>query len=177
MRGLAGWAFGAVAMGNLAGCATMDDAAPARVGEARLTFANGLPAGTAALLEDGDGLRVTVAATGMAPGPHGFHLHTTGKCEAPGFTSAGGHLNPDNRKHGALAAGGAHLGDLPNLQIAANGSGVGTEAVAGGRGALGAIFDADGTAVVVHASPDDYRTDPTGNAGARVACGVLKRTG
>ena len=128
-------------------------------------------------MNDGRGLRINISVTGMTPGPHGFHLHTTGKCEAPGFTSAGGHLNPDNRRHGTLAAGGAHLGDLPNLQVAANGSGSVTEVVPGGSGAMAAIFDADGTAVIVHVNADDYRTDPTGNAGDRVACGVISRTG
>ena len=161
----------------LLGCTTVDEVPLDAVGEARLTFADGRPAGTATLLNDARGLRITVNATGMTPGAHGFHLHTTGKCEAPGFTSAGGHLKPDNRKHGTLAAGGAHLGDLPNLQIGADGSGRATEVVPGGPGALEAIFDADGTAVVVHANADDYRTDPTGNAGDRVACGVFSRTG
>lgn len=160
-----------------AGCTAMDDVPLEPVGEARLSFANGSPAGTATLLRDARGLRITVAASGLAPGAHGFHLHTIGKCEAPGFTSAGGHLNPDNRKHGTLAPGGPHLGDLPNLQIGADGSGRATEVVPGGQGALGAIFDGDGTAVVIHAQPDDYRTDPTGNAGDRVACGVLNRAG
>lgn len=164
------------AAAGLAGCTGMDEVPPDPVGEARLSFANGSPAGAATLLNDARGLRIVVSATGMTPGAHGFHLHATGRCEAPGFTSAGGHLNPDNRKHGTLAAGGAHLGDLPNLQIGAGGSGRATEAVPGGRSALGAIFDEDGTAVVIHANPDDYRTDPAGNAGDRVACGVLSRT-
>lgn len=160
----------------LAGCTTLSDVPTSRVGQATLSFANGLPAGTAQLLRDGSGLRIAVAATGMTPGAHGFHLHTTGRCEAPGFTSAGGHLNPDGRKHGSQAPGGAHLGDLPNLQIGASGSGGATEAVAGGEAALAAIFDADGTAVVIHADPDDYVTDPAGNAGDRIACGVLRRS-
>ena len=158
----------------LAGCTTMADVPTTRVGQATLSFANGLPAGTAQLLRDGSGLRIAVAATGMTPGPHGFHLHTTGRCEAPGFTSAGGHLNPDDRNHGTLSPGGPHLGDLPNLQIGANGSGSMTEAVRGGEAALSTIFDADGTAVIIHAEPDDYRTDPSGSAGDRVACGVLR---
>lgn len=176
MRKLSGLTI-AVAAAGLTGCTTMSDVPLDPVGEARLSFADGRPAGTATLLNDASGLRISVTAMGMTPGAHGFHLHTTGKCEAPGFTSAGGHLNPDNRKHGTMAAGGAHLGDLPNLQIDAGGSGSATETVPGGRGALGAIFDGDGTAVVIHANPDDYRTDPTGNAGDRVACGVLSRTG
>ena len=170
---LAAMLAGSVAM--LAGCTTLADVPTSRVGQATLSFANGLPAGTAQLLRDGSGLRIVVAATAMAPGPRGFHLHTTGKCEAPGFTSAGGHLNPDGRKHGSQAPGGPHLGDLQNLEIGANGSGAATLEIAGGEAALAAIFDADGTAVVIHAAADDYRTDPTGNAGARVACGVLRR--
>lgn len=161
----------------LAGCTTMADVPAARVGQATLSFANGLPAGTAQLLRDASGLRIAVAATGMPPGPHGFHLHTTGRCEAPGFASAGGHLNPGGRKHGSQAPGGAHLGDLPNLQLGASGSAAATEAVPGGEATLAAIFDGDGTAVVIHANRDDHVTDPTGNAGERVACGVLRRTG
>lgn len=165
------------AAAGLAGCTTMDEPVLDPVAEARLTFADGSPAGIATLVSDANGLRIEMNATGMTPGAHGFHLHTTGKCEGPGFTSAGGHLNPGNRKHGNMAAGGAHLGDLPNLQIGSSGSGSAIETVPGGRTALGAIFDADGTAVIVHANPDDYRTDPTGNAGDRVACGVFSRTG
>ena len=161
----------------LSGCTTLDEVPLDAVGEARLSFADGRPAGTARLHNDARGLRIVVSATGMTPGAHGFHLHATGECKAPGFTSAGGHLNPDSRKHGTRAPGGAHLGDLPNLMIGASGSGSATEAVAGGRGALGAIFDSDGTAVVIHAGPDDYRTDPSGNSGDRIACGILTRTG
>lgn len=167
----------AAATASLVGCTTANDVPLDPVAEARLTFADGRPAGTATLLNDAAGLRIVVTAVGMSPGPRGFHLHTTGKCEAPGFTSAGGHLNPGNRKHGSLAAGGAHMGDLPNLVIGADGTGKATEPVPGGRDALGQIFDADGTAVVIHAQADDYRTDPTGNAGDRVACGVFTRTG
>lgn len=169
--------FLAASAAMLAGCTTIADVPTSRVSQATLSFANGLPAGTAQLLRDGSGLRIVLAATGMTPGSHGFHLHTTGKCEAPAFTSAGGHLNPDGRKHGSQAPGGPHLGDLPNLEIGAGGSGTASEPVAGGEAALAAIFDGDGTAVVVHAAPDDYRTDPTGSAGDRIACGVLRRAG
>lgn len=164
------------AAAGLAACTSVADVRTARVGQATLHFANGLPAGTAQLMSDGEGLHIAVAATGMTPGAHGYHLHTTGKCEAPSFTSAGGHLNPDGRKHGTEAPGGPHLGDLPNLQIGSSGTGAATEVVAGSDAALAAIFDGDGTAVVIHAGPDDYRTDPSGNSGDRVACGVLERT-
>lgn len=161
----------------LGACTTTTNMPLVPVGEATLTFANGQPAGRAVLSADRDGLRIDIRANGLTPGAHGFHLHTTGKCEAPGFTSAGGHLNPDARKHGTLAVGGGHLGDLPNLEVGANGSASTTYAIPGGAAAIAAIYDGDGTAVVIHANADDYRTDPTGNAGDRVACGVVKRPG
>ena len=165
-----------LAAAGLAGCTTVESVPTARVGQATLTFANGLPAGTAQLYSDGVGLRLAVAATGLTAGAHGYHLHTVGSCEAPDFTSAGGHLNPASHKHGSLSADGAHLGDLPNLEVGPGGSGASTEALPGTRDAvLADIFDSDGTAVVIHADADDYRTDPSGNAGKRVACGVMKR--
>lgn len=160
----------------LAGCASVG-AIPARpVGQARLSFANGLPAGTVQFLADGDSVSARVSVTGLAPGQHGFHLHTVGKCEAPDFLSAGPHLNPAGKAHGTMASGGAHLGDMPNLQVGANGTATATVVLAGPRDTtLAAIFDADGTAVVIHADPDDYRTDPSGNAGKRIACGVVTK--
>lgn len=177
MRKVKGLMIAMLATAGAAGCMSIDEAPLEPVGEAQLRFADGRPAGTATLLKDPRGLRLTVNVLSMAPGPRGFHLHTTGKCEAPGFASAGGHLKPDNRRRGTQAIGGAHLGDLPNLQITADGTGRATETVQGGAGALASIFDSDGTAIIVHADADDYRTDPTGNAGDRVACGVVNRTG
>ena len=167
----------------LSACATVENIADdvanelttEQVGTASLSFANGQPAGTARLLANGDQLSVAVTVNGMEPGPKGFHLHTTGACRAPDFTSAGGHLNPYNRTHGTQSAGGSHLGDLPNLQVHASGTASATVDVTGTRAsALEEIFDADGTAVVVHAGPDDYRSDPAGDAGSRIACGVLR---
>jgi Cu-Zn family superoxide dismutase len=160
----------------LVGCTTVDALPSDRVGETTLLFANGLPAGTVQLLSNGQTVTVAIAAAGMAPGEHGFHLHTTGKCTAPDFTSAGGHLNPGNKTHGSMSPGGKHLGDMPNLTIGANRTGS-TEVQLEGNASdvLEDIFEADGTAVVIHAGPDDYRSDPAGDAGARVACGVLKR--
>lgn len=167
-------AFAALA---LAGCTTVDSLPTDRVGEARLAFANGLPAGTVQLLSNGQAVTVAVAAVGLAPGAHGFHLHTTGTCEAPGFTTAGGHLNPHRAKHGSQAPGGSHLGDMPNLTAGTNRTATAEFELAGeARSVLDAIFDADGTAVVIHDGPDDYTSDPAGNAGSRIACGVLKRT-
>ncbi|MBX7482398.1 superoxide dismutase family protein [Qipengyuania qiaonensis] len=160
----------------LAGCTTVDELPSDRVGETTLLFANGLPAGTVQLLSNGQTVTVAVAAAAMSPGEHGFHLHTTGQCTAPDFTSAGGHLNPGNKTHGSLSPGGQHLGDMPNLIVGANRTGSTEVQLEGNaRDVIEDIFDADGTAVVVHAGPDDYRTDPAGDAGSRIACGVLKR--
>ena len=100
-----------------------------------------------------------------------------GACEAPGFESAGGHLNPEMRQHGMQNPAGPHLGDLPNVTTDRAGVGAVSAALPGTRDAvLSRLFDADGTAIVVHASADDYRTDPSGNSGSRIACGVLSRT-
>lgn len=166
----------ALAAFGLAACTTVETVPTERVGQTALAFANGMPAGTVQLLTNGQTVTVAVAAAGLTPGAHGFHLHTTGKCEAPGFTSAGGHLNPGGETHGALSPGGKHLGDMPNLTVAANGTGSATVELEGSAEAvLDDIFDADGTAVVIHEGADDYRTDPAGDAGSRVACGVLKR--
>lgn len=158
----------------LAGCSTLDSLPTERVGEVRLAFANGLPAGTGQLVSDGRMLTLAVAVTGMGPGEHGFHLHTTGKCEAPDFKSAGGHLNPAGREHGSLNPDGKHLGDMPNLVVGASRTASAEVDLGADTADLRAsLFDADGTAIVIHAEADDYRTDPAGDAGSRIACGVL----
>ena len=144
---------------------------------ATLVSPAGSPIGEATLRRSGDALALRLEATGLAAGPHGTHLHMTGLCEAPGFTSAGGHLNPGGHQHGALNAKGSHLGDLPNLVIGADGSGSLDVTLPGPADTvLAQIFDADGAALVIHASPDDQQTDPSGNSGARIACGVMTRT-
>lgn len=164
----------ALSFAMLPSCETLQDLPTERIASTRLTLANGVPAGTAQLLASGERITLTVVATGMAPGEHGLHLHQTGECKRPDFTSAGGHLNPGSKTHGSLSAGGAHLGDLPNLVIGNGGTGTLTVDIMATRDeALAAIFDSDGTAVVVHAGADDYKTDPSGDAGSRIACGVL----
>lgn len=162
-------------LAGLGGCAmyATHDSPDARPGaQARLYDAAGREAGFVTLTLKGDDLTGAVNVTGVSPGPHGIHLHTVGKCDAPDFTTAGGHLNPESKQHGLENPMGAHQGDLPQLMVGADGSG---HATFPARTTLDTLFDADGTAFVVHAAADDNRTDPTGNSGARILCGVLER--
>ena len=160
----------------LSGCQTVMEQPAGIVGTAQLKQRNGLPAGVASIFDEGGTLTVSVAMAGLSPGVHAVHLHTTGNCESADFTSAGGHLNPDGKQHGTLNPAGAHLGDLPNATLDAQGKGVVSAALPGTSAeALAALFDGDGTAVVVHEKADDYRSDPAGDAGSRVACGVVAR--
>jgi Cu-Zn family superoxide dismutase len=112
----------------------------------------------------------------MAPGVYGVHIHTVGRCDPPDFASAGPHWNPSGQQHGRNNPQGTHLGDLPNMMVGADGRGTLEIKVAGaslaGRGA--ALLDDDGATIVMHERPDDYRTDPSGNSGARIACGVFR---
>ena len=109
------------------------------------------------------------------PGTHGIHVHAVGRCDPPGFESAGPHWNPMSRQHGTLNPQGPHMGDMMNITVAMDGSATVNVMTQGGtlRG-VDRLLDADGAAVVIHASADDYRTDPSGNSGARIACGVVQ---
>lgn len=168
--------FAIAALTGLSACTNYGSLSGERIGSAQLKFANGLPAGTLQLTGSGDTVRASAALAGFEQGPKGFHLHMIGTCTAPDFKSAGGHLNPDGNKHGTQSTGGAHMGDLPNAEMSSNGAATVTTTLRGSRADIvAALFDADGSAVVVHAGPDDYKSDPTGNAGGRVACGVIKR--
>ena len=164
----------------LIGAASLASAAgsPALHAEARLVAGDGRPVGWARFVEDGTGrVHVSAHVTGMSPGLHGIHIHAIGACEPSAFTSAGGHHNPLGVAHGLDSAGGGHAGDLPNLVV--NEDGVGRLSATTIRATLSpglrSMFDADGSAVVIHAGQDDQVTDPTGNSGARVACGVITR--
>ena len=166
----------ALATGALSACTTLGEIPTEKVAAATLRQANGAPAGTAILTRAGDSLTLSIALAGLPAGEKGMHLHMVGKCEAPAFTSAGGHLNPHGKQHGSQNPAGSHLGDLPNVMIDSNGAAASSAQLAGTAAALEPIlFDTDGTAIVVHAAADDYKTDPTGNSGARIACGVLTR--
>lgn len=145
---------------------------------ATLSDAAGKQVGTATLQQLAHGVLIRLTVTGLPPGPHGVHIHATGKCEpgSPAFASAGGHLNPGAHKHGFDAPDGHHAGDLPNLIVAADGTGA-MEAVAQDvtlGGGPASLFGQHGTALVIHAKPDDYRTDPSGASGDRIACGVVR---
>lgn len=131
--------------------------------------------GKVKLTQQADGLLLHATVSGMKPGSYGFHIHTTGKCDKPDFASAGGHWNPTAHKHGKDAPEGPHMGDLPNIDVAANGKGALEQKIPGAMLAGGdhPLFDADGAAVMLHAGPDDYKTDPAGNSGPRIACGVV----
>ncbi len=126
--------------------------------------------------EDGGPVRVQVWATELLPGQHGIHIHSVGAC-SPTFAAAGDHFNPTGAHHGLDNPQGPHAGDLPNLIVGADGNGVldtTTDRIALGEGDR-SIFDADGSSLVIHADPDDQMTDPAGNSGERVACGVISR--
>jgi Cu-Zn family superoxide dismutase len=146
-----------------------------KIGRATLSNASGEMKARATVTETASGLTLAVTATGLAAGQYGIHVHTTGKCDAPDFATAGGHWNPGMKQHGKDNPAGEHMGDLPNLVIGADGSGTLETTIAGGKLASGAapLFDADGAAIVIHAKADDYKTDPSGNSGGRVLCGVF----
>ena len=124
----------------------------------------------------GDSLRIRVEALGLSPGSYGAHVHSVGRCDPPDFTTAGPHWNPTDRKHGKDNPDGMHKGDLPNLLVGTDGRGSFEYTIpnAGLSGMLpNRLIDADGASMVIHEKADDYRTDPSGNSGARIACGVL----
>lgn len=153
----------------LAACAPK---APGAVAELRPTKGN-IAAGHMTFVQQGRVVVVKGLFSGLTPGAHGFHIHEKGDCSAPDATSAGGHFNPTGAKHGSPGAASHHLGDLPMLTAGADGSArfeASMDGIAIGEG-IGNIL---GRSVVVHAQPDDFTTQPTGNSGARVACGVIK---
>jgi superoxide dismutase, Cu-Zn family len=155
--------------------ANAPSAPPARPPVIEIRRADGSLAARAIVWQSRAGMEVRVQAAGLPAGHYGVHLHAVGRCEGPAFASAGPHWNPTGRQHGSLNPAGHHLGDLPNLDVDAQGDGRLEFAIAGAStSGPGGIFDADGTALVIHAAADDYRTDPSGNSGARLACGVLR---
>ena len=132
---------------------------------------DGNEVGTVTATGNGEMLMVSGDAMGMPEGMHGAHIHTTGDCSASDFTSAGGHWNPTDVNHGTQSEEpNPHAGDLPNIEIGADGTGTleGTS-----TGTFSGLMDADGSAFVIHQDPDDYESQPSGDAGPRIACGVF----
>ncbi len=161
----------------LAACVTDE---PAGGPPMPLVNSSGQSVGTVRAWQTAGGVTFRIDATGLPHGVHGIHVHSVGRCDGPDFTSAGPHWNPAGRKHGTANPAGPHAGDLPNVIVAANGTLGETLTLSGanmlGAGAAGVLLDADGAALVLHATADDYATDPSGNSGARIACAVLQPT-
>ena len=156
------------------GDADETDAGAHPTATAHLVGPDGRAMGTVTLIEGPNGVLVQADVTGLSPGGHGFHIHAVGACE-PDFSAAGDHFNPEGIGHGFMEDGGWHAGDLPNIYAAADGTAradVFTAAVTLTPGPENSIFDADGSAIIVHAKPDSYGESP--GAGDRVACGVIR---
>jgi len=150
----------------------------AQTAKASLKDASGKDVGTVNLTQTPHGVLLKLSLKGIPAGEHAFHIHAVGKCEAP-FESAGPHFNPGNHKHGMMAGEG-HAGDMPNLHVPQSGEltvEVVNEAVTLDKGKPNSLFDSDGSALVIHAKADDYKSDPAGNAGGRIACGVIQPSG
>lgn len=162
-------------MGDAAAPAPADAMGGGVTATAELQDASGQVVGTATFTEAAGGVQIAVQVNGIEPGTHGIHIHETGTCTAPDFTSAGAHFNPTGQQHGLENPQGPHAGDMQNLEVAADGSATATftnERISLGAGE-NSLFDADGSALVIHATADDQVTDPSGNSGDRIACGVV----
>ena len=149
----------------------------AKKAKADLLNASGAPVGTATFSQRPNGVQLELKAFNLEPGIHGFHVHSVGKCEAPDFKSAGPHFNPEGKQHGWDNPQGHHMGDLQNLKVGQDGKATARFLIMGATLGEGphSLFHEGGTSLVIHEKPDDGKTDPAGNAGARIACGVITR--
>jgi superoxide dismutase, Cu-Zn family len=179
--------FPALLVSLLAGSALADDAkakkpppekpVATKPVTVKLNDAKGKSIGTATLAADPGGVKITLAVKGLAAGDHAIHVHETAKCDGPDFKSAGGHFNPEHKKHGKDNPDGSHAGDMPNFTVDAKGGSAATVMATGVTLDDGphSVFTNGGTALVIHAKADDMKTDPAGAAGDRVACGVITK--
>jgi len=137
----------------------------------------GQAVGTAELSNDPHGVKIKLNVKNLAAGEHGIHVHQVAKCEGPDFKSAGPHFNPDSKKHGLQNPDGPHAGDIPNFTVDPKGNFKGNVVAPNVTLADGphSVFTGGGTALVIHAKGDDNKTDPSGNSGDRVACGVISK--
>jgi superoxide dismutase, Cu-Zn family len=173
--------FSSAAMAVLllgAACGAVAGAEKARkAATAEIKDGKGQNVGQAKFRARAAGVEMSVMVMNLSPGVHAIHIHEAGKCDAPDFKTAGGHFNPASKKHGIENPEGHHAGDLPNLTVGANGKGTFKTTISGvtlaGDGAT-SLFHAGGTSVVIHEKADDMKTDPAGNAGPRLACGVIQ---
>jgi Cu-Zn family superoxide dismutase len=163
-------AFATVAMSEKLSAVRADDDATAE-----LKNVSGQTIGRAQLTSSPHGVHLTVTLDKALSGKHAFHLHSVGRCEPPSFESAGDHFNPTGAQHGFFNVSGTHAGDLPNIQVPQTGKHAFELFVKGLtlQGADNSVLDADGSALVMHSATDDYKSDPAGNAGDRIACGVV----
>jgi len=153
----------------LMSCATVEPSGGAPVA---LVNPAGQSIGTVRAWQTAGGVSFHISASGLPHGLHGIHVHAVGRCEAPDFATAGPHWNPAGKHHGLNNPAGPHAGDLPNVEVAANGVLGATVTLSGAT--MTSLLDADGSALVLHAAPDDNMTDPSGNSGARIACAVIQ---
>lgn len=134
--------------------------------------------GTAQLQQQTNGVRIKLDASRLPPGKHGFHIHENGRCDVPSFETAGSHFNPTGASHGSGHQGGPHAGDLPNLEVAADGTvhiDYMAKMVTFEKGEYNSLFKQGGTSLIIHSKADDYKSQPAGDAGERIACGIISK--